>query len=61
MGYGFLPLGKSTVLIKLNFRKARVNVTSEEARKVQALAWKEVIGELSAKVPGLESHWLEKL
>lgn len=51
----------SAVLMKLNFRKARVNVTREEASKVQALAWKEIIGELSTKVPGLESHWLENL
>lgn len=49
------------VLTQLTFRKASVNVTSENARKVQALAWKEIIGELSAKVPVLESHWLENL
>lgn len=42
-------------------RKAKVNVTSEDARKVQALAWKEIVGELSAKVPGLERHWLASL
>lgn len=42
-------------------RKAKVNVTSEDARKVQALAWKEIIEELGVKVPGLERHWLESL
>lgn len=39
-------------------RKAKANVTSEDARQVQALAWKEIIGELSAKVPGLGRYWL---
>lgn len=42
-------------------RKAKVNVTSEDARKAQALAWKELTGELSAKVPGLGHHWLASL
>lgn len=42
-------------------RKAKVNVTSEDAREVQALAWKEIIEELSVKVPGLERHWVVSL
>lgn len=49
------------MLMKSTYRKARVNITSEEARKAQALAWEEIIEELSAKVPGLEGHWLQSL
>lgn len=50
-----------SVLMHSNSRKAKSNVTSDDAREVQALAWKEIIRELSAKVPGLEGHWLESL
>lgn len=45
----------------LNRRKARANVRNEFAREIQVLVWKEIIEDLSAKVPSLESHWLETL
>ncbi|KAI1759343.1 hypothetical protein GGR53DRAFT_527500 [Hypoxylon sp. FL1150] len=37
-------------------RKARLNVTSDCGKNIQAMAWKEIIRELKAKVPTLQSQ-----
>ena len=38
------------------YRIAIPNMTSDRARTIQALAWKEIIGELAAKIPALQDY-----
>lgn len=37
-------------------RKALPNMTSDCAKNIQAMAWKEIISELSAKVPAIKNQ-----